>query len=299
MFSEKSRSLFAGVVMVLSAGTANAASGFSPQIFNGQAAPQKDFASVVPLLVKDVKLEEPMLSNGLYVLKCTAVAIAKNWLLTAEHCIAGNGASGLMFMVGSDSLDPSNPQGKFVSLDYACVDLHTGKPQCQSNSFSAPVRPLSEPDLALLHFSGKHNVSIAPIASTPLAFPSISYLSGWGLKAGETYPKYARTRQKGEFRVTYEVICPSYSAVTGLVLNSVGPQIIYPRDFDSGGPLLAMFGNDWLTFGIHRGNCDGEPTRAVVGDVAPLKTVIESCVLDQTFCKPPPSTELRTKQPAL
>lgn len=117
----------------------------------------------------EVALVNATISDNFYAQFCGANSIAKNWVITAAHCVAGLDPSDIKIMYGSAALDAT---GTRIAIDsiVRCDDCAGG----------------SATDLALLKLHD--DLSITPVSIAPkdkaeaaLQPRAVVVISGWGL----------------------------------------------------------------------------------------------------------------------
>lgn len=261
---------------------------------NAAKAPQIDFPFSVPLLLGNLKSpNEPEIFDGTsYYLKGSGVVIARNWLLTASHCIRANGASRLLILLGSDELNPGKQEGVFVRLEYACFDLES--PKCSAETFEAGGL-----DLALVRFSAPANAQIATATLEPTLcdsnLPVEGTLVAWGKtekdRNGDVYPRH---RRAAEFRLSskpFDAAIPSSDNT--IFIDPLFGTNSYPAPNDSGGPLMINHNGEWFVRGIHKGawrsgdDCPVGANQAHIIDLAPYRDLIMKSISDEMLNIPP------------
>ncbi|MGB0846255.1 MAG: trypsin-like serine protease [Thiolinea sp.] len=174
---------------------------------------------------------------------CGASMVARDWVLTAAHCVEGESASGVQAVIGEFDLNSQNDGGQQRAISR--IIIH---PKRQSSS--------NDHDIALLQL--KTPVTGSPVlAATSTVMKNVTpgkllTVMGWGNQStsGEQFPN-----KLFEVQVPYvsNDNCGNYSAgeITENMLCAGFPK--GGKDScqgDSGGPLLYQLDGQWQQVGV-------------------------------------------------
>jgi len=191
------------------------------QIVNGTQAPSCYWKSQVGLV-----------SPGSSQVFCGGTLVASNWVVTAQHCVAGQ--SSIDVWAGSNSPGSGTRRSSYQIIQHSVADM--------------ALIQLSQP------FSLGGCIDAAPLPTSPIADGSECWITGWG-RLYNNGPG-AQTLMQASTQVVNKAQCRQQMS---------GGQQIYDGDVcvfgyyngqpttacngDSGGPLVCSTGSGWTLYG--------------------------------------------------
>ncbi len=262
-----------------------------PRVVGGQETTHKDWPSLVLVVMLNSK-NEPMAT-------CGGTVIASQWVLTAGHCAAAQGAAGFAILEGTSDL---GKKGRWIRVsDVVSRDDYSDSPEAHN-------------DVALLHLasaaSSPPQVLLSQEAkAAPFAAPATAYIAGFGLTSAQPIsgPHEGKTSkhllqaklplvdQKTCARILQQAMGNSMDHVIDDATICAG-DIRGGRDScngDSGGPLsYELSDRKKVQIGVVSWGpgCAQKNTVGVYASVSHFESWIKSYVKDAVFYNPASNT---------
>jgi len=191
-------------------------------------------------------------TNGQCSLSCGGSVVARNWVVTAGHCVSGNQNNPGRFMVKAGTFDYASTTANEASVQTSTVQQIFLHPSYGTVG-GAPVNDIALVRLAQpLTFTDQVQPVCMPsedaVQTNP---PSMGWTTGWGTTSSGGQVSRQLKQVQVPF-VTYQSCRTAYgTALSDSLMTCAGQSGKDACQGDSGGPLVSLSNNgSWFEYGL-------------------------------------------------